>query len=253
MDQYAMKKHYKLDIPQPCTEKWESFEKAPEGGFCQRCQVNVVDFTHMSDREIISYFENHTGESCGRFLPNQLGNLTIEETPKRWYSSLWLKAAAASTALFASLNSSFAQTEPLPINSKSAQHAVIDPTTRQAQLPMSVRGTVKDANGEPLIGANILVMRSMQEEKPRGTVAGLDGDFTLGGVYPGDTLRISFVGFAEVHYVIQHQTELELTLDDDIILGGAGLVMMGSVTTNQVYHPKESRMGKLWRRLKAKF
>ncbi len=52
------------------------------------------------------------------------------------------------------------------------------------------QGTVTDANGEALIGASVLVMGTTN-----GAMVDDDGHFTLTGVKPGSTLRISYIGY----------------------------------------------------------
>lgn len=58
---------YRLNIEKPCEEQWDGMRKNDCGRFCQLCQKTVIDFTMMSDREIIQFIENHKDESiCGR-------------------------------------------------------------------------------------------------------------------------------------------------------------------------------------------
>jgi len=71
-----MNQHYQLSIPTPCRENLDSFDKTSEGGFCQSCQQNVVDFTKMTDREIFAYLKGHSGKLCGRFREEQMGVLS---------------------------------------------------------------------------------------------------------------------------------------------------------------------------------
>ena len=53
-----------------------------------------------------------------------------------------------------------------------------------------VSGTVKDNNGESIVGAAIVVKGTNN-----GTLTGVDGSFTLNNVAKGSTLVVSFVGF----------------------------------------------------------
>ncbi|MCB0376715.1 MAG: carboxypeptidase-like regulatory domain-containing protein, partial [Sinomicrobium sp.] len=58
-------------------------------------------------------------------------------------------------------------------------------------LSAQVSGSVKDSeNGEPLIGATILLKGSST-----GTVTDFDGNFTI-AANPGDVLVVSYTGFA---------------------------------------------------------
>ena len=54
----------------------------------------------------------------------------------------------------------------------------------------TVKGVVKDASGEPVIGASVKVKGSTTT----GTVTNLDGDFSLNGVQKGQTLIITYIG-----------------------------------------------------------
>ncbi|MEG0646416.1 SusC/RagA family TonB-linked outer membrane protein [Bacteroides sp.] len=54
----------------------------------------------------------------------------------------------------------------------------------------TVAGTVADTNGEPVIGANVLVKGTTN-----GTITDIAGKFTLNGVKKGDILQVSFIGY----------------------------------------------------------
>lgn len=53
-----------------------------------------------------------------------------------------------------------------------------------------VRGIVKDATGEPLIGVNVLVKGTTN-----GSITGLDGDYSLSNVKASDVLVVSYIGY----------------------------------------------------------
>ncbi len=53
-------------------------------------------------------------------------------------------------------------------------------------------GVVKDATGETVIGASVVVKGTTN-----GTITGLDGDFSLSNVKKGDIIQISF---CRLHY-----------------------------------------------------
>lgn len=89
-----------------------------------------------------------------------------------------------------------------------------------AQQNQTCKGNVKDANGEPIIGASVLVKGTTN-----GTITDLDGNFTLKNVKKGDRLSISFVGYVpqEVTYnggalnvTLKEDTK---TLDEVVVVG----------------------------------
>jgi hypothetical protein len=70
---------YKINIPQPCHEKWEEMTPQGNGSFCGQCSKVVVDFTAMSDDEVQNYFiENAHQKLCGRFKAEQIENVQIQ-------------------------------------------------------------------------------------------------------------------------------------------------------------------------------
>jgi hypothetical protein len=64
---------FQLQIPEPCHESWEKMSPVEQGRFCNSCQKAVVDFTGMSDTQLIDYFKRPSaGSVCGRFNDDQL-------------------------------------------------------------------------------------------------------------------------------------------------------------------------------------
>ena len=70
-------------------------------------------------------------------------------------------------------------------------------------------GIVKDRAGEAVIGASVVVKGTS-----KGTITGLDGDFSLPNVSKGDILQISFVGYVTLE-VKWNGTPLNIILEED--------------------------------------
>jgi hypothetical protein len=97
------KKQIKLSIPTPCHEDWNTMTANQSGKFCASCQKTVVDFSRMSDAEIIRYFTDFQGDTCGRLSEKQLNSVIAEplvlKPNYRWayaLSALLLPTIAAS-------------------------------------------------------------------------------------------------------------------------------------------------------------
>ena len=82
------------------------------------------------------------------------------------------------------------------------------------------KGNVKDAAGEPVIGASVVVKGTTN-----GTITDFDGNFELSGVSKGATLEISFVGYATqemtfngqaINVVLKENNEM---LDELVVVG----------------------------------
>ncbi|GAB2945949.1 hypothetical protein GCM10027048_08810 [Hymenobacter coalescens] len=84
-----------LSVPQPCPANWEQMTPVAGGRYCGSCEKMVVDFTGMSDPELLGWFARPTNRICGRFRPGQLGRpLSVhpQAVPPRWPA--WLAAGA---------------------------------------------------------------------------------------------------------------------------------------------------------------
>src|SRR5258708_3663984 len=86
-----MPKSLQLQIPTPCHENWQSMTPNEKGRHCMACQKTVIDFTMMSDREILNYISKSSSNICGRIASDQM-NRHIEmpsSGPKLPRSYFW--------------------------------------------------------------------------------------------------------------------------------------------------------------------
>jgi hypothetical protein len=68
-----MKKKLQLKIQEPCHENWDRMSPSEQGRFCGSCEKTVVDFSGMSDAQLVAFFKKpSTGSICGRFFSDQL-------------------------------------------------------------------------------------------------------------------------------------------------------------------------------------
>ncbi|MDO6430782.1 T9SS type A sorting domain-containing protein [Flavitalea sp. BT771] len=67
-----MPKPLQLHIPSPCHEDWASMHPSGNGRHCMACRKTVVDFTAMSDAEILQYMRGAASQVCGRLTPGQM-------------------------------------------------------------------------------------------------------------------------------------------------------------------------------------
>ncbi len=69
---------FRLSIPKPCHQDWNSMQKMQTGNYCSNCQKIVTDFTKQSDEDIQLFFRQNLNKSvCGRFRTEQLERITI--------------------------------------------------------------------------------------------------------------------------------------------------------------------------------
>ena len=79
-----------------------------------------------------------------------------------------------------------------------------------SQAVMTIRGNVKDVNGEPLIGVSI----SVKGRSGQGTVTDIDGNFTL-QCEKGNVLSFSYIGYKTTEVKVGNKSDLMITLQED--------------------------------------
>jgi len=95
----------------------------------------------------------------------------------------------------------------------------------------TVRGTVVDTDGEPLIGVTVQVQGTTT-----GTVTDIDGNFTLMDVPANATLEISYVGMHSQTVALEGRRTIQVILVEDteqldeIVVVGYGTMRREAVT-----------------------
>lgn len=82
-----------------------------------------------------------------------------------------------------------------------------------AQNTKTVTGTVKEANGETVIGATIMVKGTSS-----GTITDIDGAYTLSNVKEGQTLVFSMVGMETEERTIGSQSVIDVVMNSGITM-----------------------------------
>lgn len=93
-----MVKQTLLQIPKPCSQNWEGMNVVSGGRFCNNCEKKVVDFSLMSDRQILEILNKSKGEVCGRFVNEQMNR---ELAVSSQQSNALIPAVLISTVLMA--------------------------------------------------------------------------------------------------------------------------------------------------------
>ncbi|MBC6991659.1 carboxypeptidase-like regulatory domain-containing protein [Hymenobacter sp. BT491] len=241
-----------LSVPQPCHESWHQMTPAQQGRHCAACQKIVIDFTQLSDYEIINLISQSSDSVCGRFTDRQLNRplqQPVTAPSMRWQT--WLAAAAVTWGL----------RETMP----AAVH-------EQAPVEQRVPATKTDSNSVPLLTKEPIVLRGrvidQQENQPLpgvtvllkgtqiGVASGADGTFEL--IVPTELLHPKInkllVVFACVGYVRQEIPAskllnqpliVPLTVDTTPLLGE---VVITDLRKPWPWHPRV-----LWSRIRYAF
>jgi hypothetical protein len=234
-----MKNAICISVKKPCSENFENFDKTKKGGFCLSCNLEVIDFSLMSETALMNHFSSGEQKTCGRFKTSQLKSYKTNTTHHLPTNLLAKKLGVLSFSLFSLcvLNTINAQdSKPqLPENisetSFNTNQSVVNPKLVQE---LTVRGTVLDEENLPLPGANVFL---------KGTKVGVSTDFDGKFEFPqalkvGDILLFSYLGYETKEYIVPESTAgvLDITINFDF----ADVELMGEVDVEGVFSSKRT-------------
>lgn len=242
-----MKPQTFFHIPEPCHEDWNNMTPEGRGRFCASCNKQVVDFSLMSDQQVLNYFKNATGNTCGRFANEQLERPMHETTqPKK---KVWWVAAVMPLLLL--INKANGQTKgKVLIKKPYTVSAKIEPLTglvvsfaEPTQGGKIIRGSVQNENGIPVPFATVSLKNSIAN-----AITDSLGNFELHTRSLADTvyITVSSLGYEsrEYNFPKQEAANIIITLQEKsyaispvcvtALAGRMGGVMVGrSVTIRQ--------------------
>jgi TonB-linked SusC/RagA family outer membrane protein len=107
---------------------------------------------------------------------------------------------------------------------------VASQSNRSADSPLKIKGIVKDASGETLIGATVL-----EEGTANGVVTDLSGNFAI-TVKPNARLAVQFIGYEKVTIEVGEKTFLEIVMNietkgiEEVVVVGYGVQQKATLT-----------------------
>ncbi len=243
-----MAEQLKISINQPCGENFNAFKTTKAGGFCQSCQKEVVDFTKMTDAEIVNYFKNSRNAPCGRFKTSQLKEYTLPTPPQSSSLPAGLGLLGVSLLSLLPLTANAQAEAPKIAVLQEQPFQTTDHLKKEKTEPGDslTRGKITDIlTGETIPLANIILKDTLV-----GTSTDFDGEFTFPvPLKKGDVLVISFTGYETLEYTVGEDDFLRIEMVEGGNLLGNTVVIMGSVSTAQPHTAKRS----FWDKLKSFF
>ena len=217
-----------VQIATPCLEQWADMKLSEGGRFCGNCQKAVVDFTAMTDEEMIQAMSQQKGSACGRFRAEQLNR------PLRTYS--YSTAPHAQRRLFGLLTASLLgwHTTQAQVGAHDIGGDTSSVQTAESQAKdQSSSNTLSAAT--PIDSSRIITGRVISEQDGanlsgvaisiKGTSAGVNSDATgnFRLVIPAEytpelvVLSVSSVGYVshEVSVKLNKHSPLSIALHED--------------------------------------
>jgi hypothetical protein len=147
----------KIKVADPCHENWDKMLAEERGKFCLSCQKTVVDFSRMTNDDIINYFEQNAGKSiCGRIAKYQhdtpISNYRKVVTP--WFN----KYVAGFFMALGFYHPSNAQTAEIPFEQNNKGKIGIKPSSKASNNPVVIQGRVFDAQTKKVIKGAVITV-----------------------------------------------------------------------------------------------
>lgn len=222
-----MKNTIQITIPKPCHENWQEMTVVDKGKFCSSCQKTVIDFTSVSDREIINIF-NKSNNLCGRFTASQLNRDIF--TPKE-KSSIWMAASAAVVSFFTIGNQEVKAQEVVKIE-QTDKKTLDENLENNSDDERIITGVVSDSIGT-LPGANVIIQGTN-----KSTQTDVDGKYSI-KAKTGDVLVFSFVGFIDSKLKIEKNQDIynpKLYINIEVISGRVGMIIIKRTFFGRIFH-----------------
>jgi CarboxypepD_reg-like domain len=232
-----MIKNIQLSIPEPCHQNWQQMTPQEQGRFCKACAKVVVDFSVMTDKEVLNYFSTVGGTTCGRLDQGQLDREIIyPHPPKSSWKKYWLSLATALIFFSAKLTAqtkppktTTAATPPSYDNKKGQVFITLGKVASSAnQLPKTreVKGRVTDDNNTPIAGASVIVKGT-----GIGVAANGNGEFSINMAADKDNyLLFSAVGFEMKEFKwnndVNKDSLLRIVLPTRQYMGEVGVIVV---------------------------
>lgn len=145
-----------LTIPEPCHEKWHRMSKDEKGRFCMACNKQVIDFSNMTDQQIVDYMVSASGNVCGRFTDTQLNRPLHSNTSGQAAHKWWLSLCFP---LFIGITRGMSQGKPVVKYKtharKTTQRKMPHPGADVLPVYRKINGYVVDEKGSPVALATV--------------------------------------------------------------------------------------------------
>lgn len=120
-----MKRDYILSIENPCEKiLWANMEKSSSGKFCDLCSKNVVDFSILSDTEIIKIIENPSRDICAKMSTLQTNRLLTNPSERK---NFHLSKTITTLLVVGSVKGTFASEQNLTIQDQIVVNSSLNP------------------------------------------------------------------------------------------------------------------------------
>jgi|GEM_PF-2456706 len=189
-----MSKEIGFRVPNPCHENWNKMSPIDQGKFCRACDKTVIDFSLMTNPEILQHISVINGNVCGRFNKDQLNRPVIISNTRKFSFTYGWSILLATTLLGMKSNAQgpFVKGK-VKLEQRPQPKAQLMGVVAYIESPQYLEGSIVDSSDNSEVGnATITVL-------PDQFVISADsnGNFKISmhTIKSNSTITISAIGF----------------------------------------------------------
>jgi hypothetical protein len=202
-----MRHKIQISIPEPCHEGWQNMTPVEKGRFCASCQKKVLDFTYLSDNEIIKVVTKNDN-LCARIDVSNLNRNLIKTKTKSNYFGYF----ATTVLAFFGLGTENVVAQEKPVVEQTDFKYLNKASDSVKKIIVS--GLVKNVYGQPLPGAIIKIKGTKNS-----TNTDQNGKYTI-EVNQGEILIFSFLAKIDKEVLVRNSKIINVVLHSGELLIG---------------------------------
>ena len=235
---------YKITIPKPCSENWDSMTSAEKGRYCAVCDKTVHDFSSFTKSELQVFLEENKGV-CGK-IPTKLLDFPMAKERSSYAATIALAAVLSVSPAMAQNNEreiEIGVSTEITIMGDVAVNPSVDEFLQEKQV--IIKGKVVDANDK--VGLpGVAVFLSSHPEINSTVYADFEGVFEF--EVPEDIeledviLKFSFIGYEDVDVKIKKTNlNLEVILPESTEIIGEVMYSVGKAKVKKEKLKKKNK------------
>ncbi|OOG69579.1 carboxypeptidase-like regulatory domain-containing protein [Algoriphagus sp. A40] len=225
-----------IQLPVPCSQDPKSFTPTGNGGFCQSCRKEVVDFRNMSQEEVWNFISKNPQNSCGIFRKDHLKSHEVPFRKVKFHGILALSLAGLIGISLPVIAQTPANTPTEKTQKESSNFPLLQPTFSQNKI---IKGRIIGKEDSMEIPGASIILKGFKI----GATANEHGEFEL--LVPDEitknpiTVVFSMIGYKSLetnYYQSQFPLNVEeVFLESDNSVMGEYIVLLAKKTLWQQF------------------
>ena len=211
----------RIEIKTPCCESWNNMQVTTGGRYCGNCQKNVVDFSGLSNQEIIERLAN-ADNLCGKFDKPQFDSFNLylsEKNKKLSFFKNWTYA----TMMLGILPFINTEVKAKPVYEQTEVPFKKNAESKDTVTHIKIRGVVKTSDYYNPLGAATIQVNGTNIK----TTTNADGYFEITIPSTVSVITVSYIGYATKIIQIKRnkRSKYRILLNSEAnMLGGLGII-----------------------------